>query len=459
MSATDADLRWGMTVPGNRWDLVPAPTTPPRVSVIVPFFEQHAELQRVLAGVSIQRGPVQLCDVVVADDGSARSPSVPSHLEMPDGARVPVLLVRQEDRGCRPAAARNLGAAVGCGDVFVFFDGDTVPGPDAVAHLAALPAVAGEIVTVGRREYAELDSWNACGLAEWMLDGSGSNGPATYPRPAWLDDAYAASSNLLTLDNRSYQLIIGAVMAMSRAMFEEIGGFDPTIDCYGGEDWDIAYRAYCSGGLFAHVPAAVGWHHGPDWRGREGPTATKNAERMTLFERVPGTADPLVGPFAQVVVRLHPTATVSDDRTLAMIAALLHAGGTAIAVQVEDASPAVTRACRHDPRVRGGLTADVVARSLVQIDVLAPTVCGPHAIERLIQQVSPSGPGRVRLTDDRGTLWQVSATRAVARAERWASPDEVDSAVARLFGAASASAEAAGVFRAGAVDLERTFNR
>ena len=460
MSETDVVRRWGMTVPGNRWDLIPPPPTPPRVSVVVPFFEQHAELERVLAGLSIQRGPVQLCDVIVADDGSVRPPTLPSHLHTANGGRVPVELVRQQDRGCRPAAARNLGAAIGRGDVFVFLDGDTVPEPDAVARLAALPAVAGEVVTVGRREYADLGSWTARRLADWLSSDRCADGPTRYPRPAWLDDAYTASADLFTIDERSYQLVIGAVMAMSRAMFEEIGGFDPTIDCYGGEDWDIAYRAYCSGGLLAHVPSAVGWHHGPDWRGREGTTATKNAERMALFERVPGATDPLVGPFPRIVVRLDARAISSDDVTMAMIATILGSGGTAVAVEVAEPSAAVARACRHDSRVHESVSDDVVRRSLVQIDVLAPTICAPGTIERLVEEVSPVAAGRLRLLDGDRTLWLVTATRALARSQRWTSGGDVDSILARLFGRTTAPAAELGVTRAGsAVDLERIFTR
>ncbi|MYW74740.1 glycosyltransferase, partial [Pseudonocardia sp. SID8383] len=67
---------------------------------------------------------------VVADDGSPEPPD-PAALAGP----VPVRVVTQDDRGFRAAAARNRGAAQVEGDVLVFLDADTVPGPGFVAAL------------------------------------------------------------------------------------------------------------------------------------------------------------------------------------------------------------------------------------------------------------------------------------------------------------------------------------
>ena len=91
-------------VPGNRWDLL-EPAAPPTVTVVVAHYEQPAQLARTLTALERQDHAVD--QVVVSDDGSATPPSVPPH----------VRLVRQEDRGFRAAAARNLGAAATTGPV------------------------------------------------------------------------------------------------------------------------------------------------------------------------------------------------------------------------------------------------------------------------------------------------------------------------------------------------------
>ena len=69
---------------------------------------------------------------MVADDGSPRSRRLPDQ-------PYPLRLVRQEDRGFRAAAARNLGAAATTAPVLCFLDGDTVPEPGYLAAVLDAP--------------------------------------------------------------------------------------------------------------------------------------------------------------------------------------------------------------------------------------------------------------------------------------------------------------------------------
>jgi cellulose synthase/poly-beta-1,6-N-acetylglucosamine synthase-like glycosyltransferase len=142
-------------VPGNRWDLLPSPSAPPRVSVVVPYFEQQAQLDRLLTGIEAQTGHAELVEVIVADDGSPRPPHVPPWYRGP-----PVTVVTQADEGIRPAAARNLGVSRARGQVVVFLDGDMVPAPGYVAGMARLPAVAPDTVVVGTRRHWDLEDWD-----------------------------------------------------------------------------------------------------------------------------------------------------------------------------------------------------------------------------------------------------------------------------------------------------------
>ena len=137
MNAGSDPGAWNL-LPGNRFDLLP---TGPRlrVSVVVPHFEQQAQLDRTLAAVLAQ----EPAEVVVADDGSAVAPVVPA------GVR----LVRQDDRGFRAAAARNLGAAQTTGDVLVFLDADTVPEPGFLDALVRRAAACPDVLAVGRRRH------------------------------------------------------------------------------------------------------------------------------------------------------------------------------------------------------------------------------------------------------------------------------------------------------------------
>ena len=264
----------GRAIPGNRWDLLDGmqPAVPPTVSVIVAHYRQPEQLARTLHALRRQDHPQDRLQVIVADDGSPDAPSVPEG----------VLLVRQDDEGFRLAAARNLGAAAATGEMIVFLDADTTPEPTFISELVRLPALAPDCVTVGRRRHAHLTGLAASDDIERVAP------ERELASPAWLAEAYRASRNLLDADDRSYRYVIGAVLACSRQLFDEVGGFDESFTAYGGEDWEWAYRAWIHGAILAHVPTAVAWHDGPDFAGREDAELDdKNAEAIRLSDLIP----------------------------------------------------------------------------------------------------------------------------------------------------------------------------
>ena len=264
------------TVPGNRWDhLDSTGSRTPSVAVIIPFYNQHHELELVLKALDLQDYPPELLSVVVADDGSERTPQ----------PRPGVQVVRQEDLGFRAAAVRNLGASVTDAEILCFLDADTVPEPAYVRRIVRLPALAPEALVVGRRRHADLSDWAPAQLQGWW---AGGPAPHLYDAPRWLSDEYDRSGNLLRLDHRSYRYVISSVMCCSRAFFDEIGGFDESFAHYGGEDWEFAHRALVGGALLHHAADAVAWHNGPDWAGRAVPARAeaKNAEALALALRI-----------------------------------------------------------------------------------------------------------------------------------------------------------------------------
>lgn len=443
------------TVPGNRWDLLPPPPAPPTVSVVIPHFEQPEDLERVLHGLSRQRGAVHIVDVIVADDGS----STPPALGLDHG--LPLLVVRHERAGRRPAATRNLGAAAARGDVLVFLDADTVPAPDCIARLAALPAVAPEVVAVGRRRHHDLTGWDGAALGRWLAGRTG-DGPPALEDPAWLRDGYRRSGDLLRIDDRSWQWIISALLACSRSFFEELGGFDGTLVGYSAEDWELAHRAYAAGAILAHVPDAVGIHHGGDWRERSGPDAHKNDERIELAQRVPGRRDPIIGPYAALVVRVPATSRPADE-LVRTICSLLERCGAAVRVVLSDDVPAAVASLLAGDRrvVLGAVDPQLAARSLAQLDLRALVELDDGALDRLLDAVAPAGPGAITLSDEQGPLGRLVSTRALARAARWADVvGGADAALEALFGRSRLDGAVVGVHRLSTpVDLDRALPR
>jgi GT2 family glycosyltransferase len=384
----------GRPLPQNRWDLLAGvePERPPAVSVVVVHYDQQAELDRTLHALARQDHPADRTEVVVVDDGSPRPPRVPA------GVR----FVRQEDRGFRVAAARNLGASVATGDVLVFLDADTAPEPGYLRALTRLPALAPDCVTVGRRRHADL----AGAPVDAPVERLGPERALADPR--WLADGYRRSRDLLDADDRAYRYVIGAVTACSRALFTEVGGFDEGFTAYGGEDWEWAYRAWLAGAVLAHVPDAVAWHDGPDWSGRDAASrAAKNAETLRLADLVPvpgSRPHALPADRADVVVR-PPGAPASAAQRFVSLDSVCAGLPGAVPLEGDDGGP------RFD-RVR------------VEVVLERPVRATGDAVAAAVRRLGAEALGEVVLRGAGGdVLARVVSTRARARERRWGVPD------------------------------------
>jgi GT2 family glycosyltransferase len=399
-------------VPGNRWDLVAdRQPDPPRVSVIVTHYDQPEQLARTLAALQRQDHPAELLEIIVADDGSPTEPTVPSGIR----------LLRQEDRGFRAAAARNLGAAAATGDVLCFLDADTTPEPQYVRRLSRLPALLPEAVTVGRRRHADLTGVDAeAPVAEV--------GPAReLPEPAWLRDEYVRTENLVHADDRSYRYVISAVAACSRAFFDEIGGFDESFSSYGGEDWEWAHRAWQAGAVLAHVEDAVAWHDGPDWAGRPGDDRAREGNRQSLLLAqkipVPGSSGRGLLPATPDLVVHLPDGLTPAAEFVCVDSVLAAFPLATVVVQ----APAEASLVRSDPRVRVAAEgAGLDARVILRLDrALVIQDAAPLAVA-----LSSLGQGHIGamtiLGDNGAVLARADARRARRRARRWATSDCFD---------------------------------
>lgn len=343
----------------------------PRLSVVVPYFEGQRRLDLLLTALELQTVPAGEFEVVVADDGSRTPPVV--------GTRpYRTAVVRQDDLGIRPAAARNLGVRATSGTTLVFLDGDMVPEP---GYLAAMErACDGRRLTVGLRRHADLSRTTPDELRRW-LSGDGP-APPVLPEPAWLAEGYRATRDLADADLRSYRYVIAATLACPRAALDRVGGFAEEIAGYGGEDWELARRWWLAGLDLAHAPDAVAWHDGPDLAGRpEDQRVVKNGETRRTAELV---TDPhlrgrgLVWRHPRVVVRVGPAAGDDPARLIACLEGLLAAGD--IGVWLGDvATPGLS-----DPRIRRGLPGpETLGRCELVVDLLAPFAADDGAVAAL----------------------------------------------------------------------------
>lgn len=392
---TVAPPPFGVPIVGNDWRRVPQ-APPRRVSVVVAHFDQQAELDRTLAALARQTHPRELLEVVVVDDGSPAAPTVP------DG----VLLVRQADEGFRLAAARNLGIAASTGDVLCFLDADTVPEPAYVERIASLPSAAPDVIAVGRRRHAAL-----AGLpVDAPIERVGPEHELDEPR--WLVDAYARSGDLLRSDARSYRFAIGAVLACSRWLVDDVGGFDESFRTYGGEDWEWASRAWRRGAALAHVRDAVAWHDGPDWAARDATERVrrKNVETVRLVDAIGG---PGAAPTAMLSARADVVVAIADASSVAAaiicVDRMLAAFPTARIAVPE----AVRGSMPVDPRIVAELPEHRARIDLARCVVLDDE--GVRVLREVVATIGDADVASVALGD--GIV--VGAARAQARDRRW----------------------------------------
>jgi len=203
----------------------------PRVSVVVPHYQDLAGLRLCLSALAAQTYPADLFEVVVADNASpAGQPAV----EAVTAGRARLVVV--EDRGAGPT--RNGGAAAAQGEILAFTDSDCVPEPDWLAHGVA--ALARGDVVGGRVRVLVED-------------------PAR-PRPA---EAFEA---VFAFDNRRYVEEMGFTVTANlfcrRAVFEQVGGFRVGLS----EDLEWCARARAAGFSLVYAPdATVGHPARRDW--------------------------------------------------------------------------------------------------------------------------------------------------------------------------------------------------
>jgi len=183
------------------------------VSVIVPHYDDLANLKRCMMALAAQTSPAH--EVIVADNGSPCGLAAVAAAAAPLGAKVKVIEVRE--RGAGPA--RNAGVAASSGELLAFLDGDVRPAPDWLRRggdaLAQAPIVGGRVdVEPGdAAQPSAMETWD-------VLFG------------------FDAEKGL----RRNRHLLTGN-MFVRREVFEAVGGFRNGVP----EDLDWSRRALAAG--------------------------------------------------------------------------------------------------------------------------------------------------------------------------------------------------------------------
>ncbi len=272
-------------------------TASPAISFVIPVRNDAERLRRCLRSIRQGRGAADRVELLVADNGSTDGSA---DAAVAEGARVIAL------PGVRLGELRNRGAAEARAPIIAFVDADHEVGPEWTdAALAALtdPAVA----AAGAPYHAPMPGTWVQGFYDRLRD-----------RPAGrVDVDWLGSGNI----------------AIRRAVFEAVGGFDTSLETC--EDVDLCRKVRATGLRLVADDRLHSIHHGDPrtlgnvfwgelWRGRDNVRVSLRAPRS--WRSLVSAAIPLVNLAALTTLVVAVLSLGAIDWRIAGLAALISIG-------------------------------------------------------------------------------------------------------------------------------------
>ncbi|MGP5099849.1 glycosyltransferase, partial [Brachybacterium alimentarium] len=225
-----------------------------KASIIIPTYNRTDELALTLAALERQKGEDDF-DVVVADDGSDRDIRAVTRRF---GA-LKCEVVRHERDGFRLAATRNLGAKHAVGDLLIFLDSGTLPGPLFVdEHVRAHARNAEECAVMGSTFGYDVGPYFAGYIRDAFTNAGAGFDPSSYFGVPGVQDYRVAAFDAARGREVAmpWRLFWGRNISVLRSSFETAGCFDEAFRSYGVEDIELGYRLYRAGLDLVWVPDA-----------------------------------------------------------------------------------------------------------------------------------------------------------------------------------------------------------
>jgi GT2 family glycosyltransferase len=261
-----------------------------RVSIIIPTRDNASYLRRCLQ--SIRAGaPALSYDVALVDSGSQEQATRSLYSELAQNERVQIV---DFTGPFNYSAAINLGARRASGEILVFLNNDTEAlDSEWLAELARW-ASRPEIGVVGARlAYPDGTIQHAGivlgmeGHASHVFGGARPGDFGPFGSPDWY---------------RDYSAVTGACMAMRRAVFEEVGGFDERFELV-FSDVDFCLRVIQAGYRVVYTPFAHLMHYEGRTRAHHIPAGDIRLG-AALFEQIVKQGDPFYNPNLSYSVRI-----------------------------------------------------------------------------------------------------------------------------------------------------------
>ncbi|MFY7812787.1 MAG: glycosyltransferase [Candidatus Nanopelagicaceae bacterium] len=272
------------------------PTYTKRVSIVVPVYNRSERLSRCLAGICKQTYPADLIEVVVVDDGS--SDDVLRVIRKYE-SRLDLRYVKQDDRGYRLSAARNIGIRSARYEYISIIDCDLIPLPFFIESFMQYLHHYNNVVLLGHQKFVDptgisdddilADPSVLSKMPEIKSENSTMSVGESGITRDWRYDLYE-TTNYLKDDPFPYRAFSSGHVAYHRSVIEAADYYDEDFTVWGCEDNEAGYRIYLKGYYFIPVLDAVDLHQEPP----SGKNETNREEhrkisRKMLQERCPPT--------------------------------------------------------------------------------------------------------------------------------------------------------------------------
>ena len=281
------------TIHKNIWENDTTPEYSLNVSIVIPVYNRKEILAKTLAGIIHQTYPLELIEVIIADDGSKDSPEelIPIFEEY-----FSIKHVFQKDDGYRLSAVRNLGISAASHDQIIILDCDMLPIPTLVEAYMKWLHISQKVIVIGYRKFVCSDELTAEELiqniepAMMLPDVNSENVVITKgvgPTVDWREQIYS-ETNMLKDDKNAFRGYCGGNVAFPKKIIDEIGGFDEDFNHWGGEDTEFGFRAEREGYWFIPEKDALALHQEPP--GGENETDREEGRAIThgiLVEKCP----------------------------------------------------------------------------------------------------------------------------------------------------------------------------
>ena len=267
----------------------------PSVSVVVPFYNEHWSTLLRTAYSVLNRSPKELITEIILVDDCSTKEFLKDDLDKFVNENLPkVKVIHLPERGGL-IAARLAGASMATGDVLIFLDSHTEanvnwlpPLLDPIARnyrVCVCPFI--DVIAYDSFEYRAQDE-GARGAFDWKF---------FYKRlPLRKEDLERPTEPFPS------PIMAGGLFAISTKFFWELGGYDPGLDIWGGEQYELSFKIWQCGGEMLDAPCSRIGHiyrgYAPFDNPRKKDFLTKNYKRVAevwmdeykefLYMRSPG---------------------------------------------------------------------------------------------------------------------------------------------------------------------------